>query len=199
MLNRRGYLGRIRRVCALVLLARSLLVTQQRSLRRSACRRALSLIELVPRFLGTLTLAQIIARRCGNSFGEQHDCSYGFASSPDQGGKLGAWRALTNFKLGTLYIVEFWPTWCGGCGAEISHLAQLQEKYDHSAVEVIAVAASERGSTAEEARTKLDAWLTKKGSKLNVRIAFDYAGTMKKCWMAPSLSSTIPTLIRHRP
>ncbi|MDH2347142.1 TlpA disulfide reductase family protein [Bradyrhizobium sp. SSUT77] len=100
---------------------------------------------------------------------------------------------LTNFKLGTLYIVEFWATWCGGCGAEIPHLAQLQEKYNHSAVEVIAVAASERGSTAEEARTSLDAWLTEKGSKLKFRIAFDYAGKMKKLWMAPSFSTTIPT------
>ncbi|MGY3116277.1 thiol-disulfide isomerase/thioredoxin [Bradyrhizobium sp. S3.14.4] len=100
---------------------------------------------------------------------------------------------LTNFKLGTLYIVAFWATWCGGCVAEISPLAQLQEKYDDSAVEVIAVAASERGSTAEEARTHLDAWLTKNGSELNFRIAFDYAGNMKKSWMAPSLSSTIPT------
>ncbi|WP_354102898.1 redoxin domain-containing protein [Bradyrhizobium sp. RT7b] len=51
----------------------------------------------------------------------------------------------TNFKLGTPYIVAFWPTWCGGCGAEISNLAQLQEKHDHNAVEVIVVAASERG------------------------------------------------------
>ncbi|MGY4431099.1 thiol-disulfide isomerase/thioredoxin [Bradyrhizobium sp. F1.13.1] len=100
---------------------------------------------------------------------------------------------LTNFKLGTLYIVEFWATWCGGCVVEMPHLAQLQEKYDDSAVEVIAVAASERGSTAEEARTKLDAWLTKNGSNLNFRIAFDYAGKMKKSWLAPSLSSTIPT------
>ncbi|WP_275173683.1 TlpA disulfide reductase family protein [Bradyrhizobium sp. CSS354] len=100
---------------------------------------------------------------------------------------------LTNFKLGTLYIVAFWATWCGGCVAEISHLAQLQEKYDDSAIEVIAVAASKRGSTAEEARTHLDAWLTKNGSELNFRIAFDYAGNMKKSWMAPSLSSTIPT------
>ncbi|MET4391566.1 thiol-disulfide isomerase/thioredoxin [Bradyrhizobium sp. F1.4.3] len=51
----------------------------------------------------------------------------------------------TNFKLGTLYSVAFWPTWCGGCGAEISHLAQLREKYDDNAVQVIVVAASERG------------------------------------------------------
>ncbi|MET4348799.1 TlpA disulfide reductase family protein [Bradyrhizobium sp. RT9a] len=100
---------------------------------------------------------------------------------------------LTNFKRGTLYIVEFWATWCDGCVAEISRLAQMHEKYDDSAVEVIAVAASERGSTAEEARTNLDAWLTKKGLELNFRIAFDYAGKMKKSWMAPRLSSTIPT------
>ncbi|WP_244608358.1 TlpA disulfide reductase family protein [Bradyrhizobium algeriense] len=100
---------------------------------------------------------------------------------------------LTNFKLGTLYIVEFWATWCRGCVAVMPHLAELQEKYKNSAVEVIAVAASERGSTAEEARTNLDAWLTEKGSKLNFRIAFDYAGKMKKLWMAPSFSATIPT------
>ncbi|MET4121210.1 thiol-disulfide isomerase/thioredoxin [Bradyrhizobium sp. JR1.5] len=100
---------------------------------------------------------------------------------------------LTNFKPGTLYIVEFWATWCGGCVAEMPHLAKLQEKYDDSRIEIIAVAASERGSTAEEARTNLDAWLTKKGAKLNFRSAFDYAGKMKKSWMAPSFSNTIPT------
>ncbi|TYL92463.1 redoxin domain-containing protein [Bradyrhizobium rifense] len=132
--------------CALVLLARSLLVTQQRSLRRSTCRHALSFIELVPRFIGTLALAQTIARRCGNSFGEQHDCSYGFASSPIRVESWVRGEPHTNVKLGTLlYSVAFWPTWCGGCGAEISPLAQLQEKYDDNAVEVIVVAASERG------------------------------------------------------
>ncbi|MET4391565.1 hypothetical protein ABIB73_007356 [Bradyrhizobium sp. F1.4.3] len=35
--------------------------------------------------------------------------------------------------------------------------------------------------------------MTKKGSKLNFWIAFDFAGTMKTCWMAPSFSSTITT------
>ncbi|WP_032936607.1 alkyl hydroperoxide reductase, partial [Mesorhizobium sp. WSM3626] len=60
-------------------------------------------------------------------------------------------------------------------------------------LEVVGVAASERAPTADEARTKLDAWLTKNCSYLNYRIAFDFKGEMDKLWMKPSLSLGIPT------
>ncbi|MER8511117.1 TlpA family protein disulfide reductase [Mesorhizobium sp. M0894] len=97
---------------------------------------------------------------------------------------------LTNFQPGKVYLVEFWATWCV---AAMPHLMQLQEKYQDSGFEVVAVAASERAPTAEEARTSLDAWLTERFSNLNFRIAFDYAGEMNGLWMKASSSLGIPT------
>uniref|UniRef100_UPI001783BEF9 TlpA family protein disulfide reductase n=1 Tax=Mesorhizobium silamurunense TaxID=499528 RepID=UPI001783BEF9 len=50
----------------------------------------------------------------------------------------------------------------------------------------------EDAPTADEARTKLDAWVTEKCSNLNYRIAFDHTGEMNKLWMEPSFSVGIP-------
>ncbi|MER9770331.1 TlpA family protein disulfide reductase [Mesorhizobium sp. M0189] len=100
---------------------------------------------------------------------------------------------LTNFQPGKVYIVEFWATSCGPCVTAMPHLVQLQEKYKDSGLEVVGVAASENAPTANEARTRLDAWLTEKCSNLNFRIAFDSTGEMDKLWMEPSLSFGIPT------
>lgn len=100
---------------------------------------------------------------------------------------------LANFQPDKVYIVEFWATWCGPCVAAMPHLVQLQEQYKDSGLEVVGVAAHEHAPTADEARTKLDAWLTEKCSNLNYRIAFDSTGEMNKLWMEPSFSVGIPT------
>ncbi|TIP24335.1 MAG: TlpA family protein disulfide reductase [Mesorhizobium sp.] len=100
---------------------------------------------------------------------------------------------ITNFKPGKVYLVEFWATWCGPCVTAMPHLVELQEKHADSGFEIIGVAAGERAATADEARTKVDAWLTEKFSNLNYRIAFDYTGEMNELWMDPSSSIGIPT------
>ncbi|MEI9413262.1 TlpA disulfide reductase family protein, partial [Mesorhizobium salmacidum] len=116
--------------------------------------------------------------------------------SPAPAIKVQSWlrgEPLTAFQPGKLYIVEFWATWCGPCVAAMPHLAQLQEKYKDRGLEVVGVAASERAATADEARTKLDAWLTENCTYLNYRIAFDFTGEMNKLWRKPSFSLGIPT------
>ncbi|MDA9441485.1 alkyl hydroperoxide reductase [Bradyrhizobium sp. CCBAU 51745] len=102
-------------------------------------------------------------------------------------------QPLTSFQPGKVYIVEFWATWCAPCVAALSDLVQLQEKYRDSGVEVLGIAARERAETAEEARSKLDAWLTEKLPNLNYRVGFDYTREMNKLWMDPSFSVGIPT------
>ncbi|WP_314963874.1 TlpA disulfide reductase family protein [Bradyrhizobium cosmicum] len=100
---------------------------------------------------------------------------------------------LTNFQPGKVYIVEFWATWCGPCVKAIPHLMKLQAEYKDEGFEVVGVAASEDAPTPDEARTKLDAWLTEEFSNLNYRIGFDSTGEMNKLWMEASSSLGIPT------
>ncbi|TYO61059.1 UbiA family prenyltransferase [Bradyrhizobium hipponense] len=100
---------------------------------------------------------------------------------------------LTSFQPGKVYIIEFWAAWCGACVAAVPNLMQLQERYKDSGLEIVGVAASERASTPDEGRSRLNAWLTKNFPNLNYRIVFDYTGEMSKLWMDASSSLRIPT------
>ncbi|WP_024521125.1 TlpA disulfide reductase family protein [Bradyrhizobium sp. Tv2a-2] len=109
--------------------------------------------------------------------------------------KVESWlrgQPLNGFQPGKVYILEFWATWCAPCVATMPHLGELQEKYRDSGLDVVAIAASEQAPTTDEARTKLDAWLTQNVPKLNYRIAFDGAREMYAHWMEASSTSAIP-------
>ncbi|MGY3488110.1 4-hydroxybenzoate polyprenyltransferase/thiol-disulfide isomerase/thioredoxin [Bradyrhizobium sp. USDA 4011] len=102
-------------------------------------------------------------------------------------------QPLTSFQLGNVYVIEFWATWSMPCMATMSHLIQMQEKHKDAGLQVIGVMAHVRARTADEAQTKLDAWLTKNFPNLNFLIALDYTGEISNQWMEPGSSCRIPT------
>jgi thiol-disulfide isomerase/thioredoxin len=61
-----------------------------------------------------------------------------------QDGK-GAFKHITEFESGKVYVVEFWATWCGPCVASIPHLSELQEKFAKQGVQIISVSDESKG------------------------------------------------------
>lgn len=51
----------------------------------------------------------------------------------------GKYKPVTDFADGKVYVVEFWATWCGPCIASMPHLAETQQKYADSGVQLISI------------------------------------------------------------
>jgi thiol-disulfide isomerase/thioredoxin len=65
----------------------------------------------------------------------------------------------------SVYVIEFWATWCGPCKECIPHLSELQQKLKAKNVTVI-------GISSEPART-VKPFVEKMGSKMNYAVATD--------------------------
>ena len=51
----------------------------------------------------------------------------------------GKFKPVEEFEAGTVYVVEFWATWCGPCVMSMPHLAELQTKYRDQGVRIISI------------------------------------------------------------
>ena len=51
----------------------------------------------------------------------------------------GAFKHVSDFEKGKVYVVEFWATWCGPCIMSMPHLAELQTKFRDKDVQIISV------------------------------------------------------------
>ena len=102
---------------------------------------------------------------------------------------------LARFEPGTVYVVDFWATWCGPCKAAIPHLTRLAKEHAGK-VEVIGVAISEKQKDAHDVEyiEKVAQFVASQGERMDYRVAVDTpAKTMHATWFEPTGTGGIPT------
>ncbi|MBI2303018.1 MAG: redoxin family protein [Armatimonadetes bacterium] len=91
---------------------------------------------------------------------------------------------VREFAHGTIYVIEFWATWCGPCRQSIPHLTELAHKYK----DVVFIGANVWERDANAPRP----FVAEMGDKMDYRVALDDAGKMAKTWMEAAGQDGIP-------
>jgi thiol-disulfide isomerase/thioredoxin len=108
--------------------------------------------------------------------------------------KVGEWiqgQPVESFAKGTVYVVEFWATWCGPCRQTIPHLDELHEELKNKGIVFIGQDCWERDLT------KVKPFVKDMGEKMSYRVATDDTskdekGFMAVNWMAAADQNGIP-------
>ncbi|NQV33743.1 MAG: redoxin domain-containing protein [Phycisphaeraceae bacterium] len=85
---------------------------------------------------------------------------------------------------GSIYVIEFWATWCGPCIKGIPHLTELQHRYKHKNVTVIGISTETNG--------KVRPFVSKKGEEMDYTVAIDAEGKMNRAYMKAFAQGGIP-------
>ena len=108
--------------------------------------------------------------------------------------QVGKWvqgEAVKSLETGTVYVVEFWSTWCGPCRASIPHLNEVWKANKDKGLVVIGQ------NVWEEEEDGVEKFVKKMGEKMTYRVALDdkskeEKGMMAKTWMEAAGQDGIP-------
>ena len=108
--------------------------------------------------------------------------------------QIGEWvkgTPVNNFNKDSIYVLEFWATWCGPCKEAIPHLTELSKKYPGT--HIIGV------SIAETNTSMVKPFVDKMGDRMNYTVAIDKQesatarkGYMSTNWLAAAGLNGIP-------
>ncbi len=76
---------------------------------------------------------------------------------------------------GSVYVVEFWATWCPPCRASIPHLTELHHEFKDKGVTIVGVS--------DEAPGTVKPFVTEMGEKMDYTVAIDRDGQVSKNYM----------------
>ncbi len=88
-------------------------------------------------------------------------------------------------KKGTVYVIEFWATWCPPCRYTIPHLTELQKKYKDKSVTVIGIS--------NEPVSTVQPFVKAKAENMDYNVAVDTDGVASKNYMRAFGETGIPT------
>lgn len=91
------------------------------------------------------------------------------------------------FQPGTVYVLDFWATWCGPCLASMPHLSELQDHYAEDVV-VIAVGTVDNESTPTRIRRVADL----REDRMRFRVAIDEDGSATEAYRVSVRDMGIP-------
>ena len=85
----------------------------------------------------------------------------------------------------SVFVVEFWATWCAPCRTSIPHLTELQKKYKDKNVTFIGIS--------DENAAKVKPFVTQQGDKMDYVVAIDKNRATHSAYMKAFGKNTIPT------
>lgn len=101
---------------------------------------------------------------------------------------------ISEFEEGTVYLVDFWATWCSPCIRLMPHLNELQTKHADNGLRVLGVSIWENAE-GDALVDHVTAFVDKRGDGIGYTVAIDNNEAMAESWMAASGQQGIPTVM----
>ena len=88
------------------------------------------------------------------------------------------------FRKGSVYVVEFWATWCPPCRASIPHLTKLQQRFKDKGVTIIGIS--------DESAGDVKPFVRQMATKMDYTVAIDPGGQVSAGYMGAFSLRGIP-------